>query len=256
MFYKKTVKIIGICGHDFCGSTLLSRLFAAIPSVASGGELRWLIDDPSDKGKCSVCGDRCDVFTPEMKQWLTEDNLYESVATAFGKNILISSDKGWDQYQRFVKEGGLTGIVLFRSLEGTASSDRKHQTVWPITKRSTVEASLAHWVMVYRRLLIWSEQYCKDHVFLNYESLVANPKAIMEKLCDRIGIILERPFPSGQLVTNYHSVLGNPSAHKSGKVYTDLSWKNKLSAAEISFLQNHREAKALLSQMKKRAIKP
>lgn len=254
MFHEEKLRIIGICGHDFCGSTILSRLFAAIPSVASGGELRWLVDDPDNRGRCCVCGDKCNVFTPSMRQWLTEDNLYESVASAFGKGILISSDKGWHQYQRFVKKKTMTGIVLFRSLEGIASSDKKHQTVWPLSKRSTVEASLVHWIKVYRKLFDWADRYCKDHVFLSYESLIANHRFVMKSLCDRVGVPLDGQFPGGPLVTTYHNVLGNPSAHKSGKVYKDLSWKSRLSASEVRFLRNHREANLLLERMKKRAL--
>ncbi|MHC4298896.1 MAG: hypothetical protein ACYS7Y_16585 [Planctomycetota bacterium] len=254
MLHEIRPKIIGICGHDFCGSTLLSRLFAAIPSVASGGELRWLIDDPDNRGTCCVCGDQCPVFTPSMKQWLTQENLYESVAAAMGKDILVSSDKGWFQYKRFVKKGTMRGIVLFRSLEGVASSDKKHQTVWPITNRSTVEASLVHWVKVYRKLFRWVNRYCKDSVFLSYESLVKDHQGVMTKLCDRLGIPLEGEFPAGPLVTDYHNVLGNPSAHKSSKVTMDRSWKNRLTDSEVHFLRNHREANQLLAQMKKRAL--
>jgi len=254
VLHEKVLRIIGICGHDFCGSTLLSRLFAAIPSVASGGELRWLIDDPHKRGKCIVCGDQCTVFTSEMKQWLTEDTLYESVAHAFNKDILISSDKGWYQYQRFVKKETMTAIVLFRSLEGIASSDKKHQTVWPLTNRSTVEASLVYWVKVYQELIDWVDRYCKDVVFLSYDSLVKNHVSVMKRLCDRLGILLEGKFPGDQLVAKYHNVLGNPSAHQSHKVYTDLSWKNRLSRGEIDFLQNHLGANVLLEKMKKRAI--
>lgn len=254
MLHEKSLKVIGICGHDFCGSTLLSRLFAAIPSVASGGELRWLVDDPKIRGDCCVCVTRCPVFTPEMKEGLNADNLYESVANAFGKPVLVSSDKGWHQYQRFVKKKTMTAVVLFRSLEGIASSDKKHQRVWPLTTRTTVEASLVYWVKVYQELMDWVDRYCKDAVFLSYESLVENHPAVMTKLCDRLGILLDDGFPEGYLVSRYHNVLGNPSAHKSCRVYTDLSWKNRLSLSEISFLQNHRGAKLLLEKMKKRAL--
>lgn len=189
-----------------------------------------------------------------MKERLTRDNLYESVAAAFDKDILVSSDKGWYQYQRFVKRKAMTGVVLFRSLEGIASSDKKHQTVWPLTNRSSVEASLVYWIKVYQELMDWVRRYCKDAVFLSYESLVANHQAVMTKLCDRLWIPLDGEFPSGHLVTKYHNVLGNPSAHNSFKVYPDLSWKKRLSAGEIAFLQNHREANLLLEKMKKRAL--
>ena len=248
------MRTIGICGHDFCGSTLLSRLFAAIPSVASGGELRWLVNDPGNRGRCSVCGPDCDVFTEDLISGLSPKTLYEQVCEAFGRDTLVSSDKGCKHYQRFVRKGEMTGIILFRSLLGVASSDRKHQMVWPFVPRASVNKSIEGWINVYRKFLEWAPEFCEDYIFLSYEGLVADHVGVMTRLCERIGVQLDGAFPSGPLVAEYHNVLGNPSAHDSRKVCADESWKKRLTAEEQLCIRKHTTAQEIYKKMRKQAI--
>ena len=248
------MRIIGICGHDFCGSTLLSRLFAAIPSVASGGELRWLLTDPNKRGRCCICGDSCNVFTKSMKKGITEKNLYKRVGNAFKKEILVSSDKGYKQYERYVKYGTMTGIVLFRSIEGIASSDKKHQKIWPYTRRKTVKSSLRNWMKIYRKLLKWAPVFCSDYVILSYETLVSDYARVMTALCERLEIPMNGTFPSGSLVDNYHNILGNPSAHNSREVRQDDSWKKRLTKKEIDYIHCHTRAQRLYNKLRKRSF--
>jgi hypothetical protein len=249
------MRVIGICGHDFCGSTLLARLFAAVPSVASGGELRWLITDPGVRGKCSICKGKCPIFDEDLLLGLTPRTLYQRVAERFGKEIIVSSDKGFRHYERFMPPNEVTGIVLFRSPEGCASSDRKHLKVWPYVRRNTIRKSLDEWSAVYRNLLAWAPSYCKNYVVLSYDQLAANPVDTMNRLCERLAIPLDDGgFPDGPLVDRYHNVLGNPSAHNSGYVVPDNSWRRRLSAEERSFIQSDAKTQALHRRLKELAL--
>jgi len=185
---------------------------------------------------------------------LSPKTLYEQVCEAFGRDTLVSSDKGCKHYQRFVRKGKMTGIILFRSLLGVASSDRKHQMVWPFVPRASVNKSIEGWINVYRKFLEWAPEFCEDYIFLSYEGLVADHVGVMTRLCERIGVQLDGAFPSGPLVAEYHNVLGNPSAHDSRKVCADESWKKRLTAEEQLCIRKHTTAQEIYKKMRKQAI--
>ena len=106
------MRLVYVYGTDYCGSTLLDRLFWNVPGVGAPGEMHWLFDAPR-RGSIPTCGEHeveractlhgadCPVFgRPWVEQHFDLCYLYQMVAERLGVTWLVSSDKNWYHYRR------------------------------------------------------------------------------------------------------------------------------------------------------------
>jgi hypothetical protein len=89
------LRVIGILGTSFSGSTVLNLLLGAHPDIYAGGELSALILNRGDEGVsvCSACGSACAYWTGPARAAITKANLYHEIERIFGKRIVVDSSK-------------------------------------------------------------------------------------------------------------------------------------------------------------------
>ena len=228
-------RIIGIVGRDFCGSTLLSRLFSCIKGVTPAGEMHWLVDAPSggsiitDAGwpvtrKCVVHGDSCDKLTPTFVDAPhSPDTLYAEVAQAMDASILVSADKAIRHYERFTKPEEMDAVVLFKTPQAQAVSDIRNE-------KREFDRALARWTFVYESIIGWCtfHRYPRSFIFVSYEELVADPLNMMIAICSNLGLpqptydIVER-FEKSATEKRYHCIGCNPHSHMHTTIKFDPS---------------------------------
>lgn len=250
------MRTIGIVGRDFCGSTMLLRLFAAIERVEPVGELHWLIDAPVAGTKtsagwtvtrsCVVCGKDCPVFTPEfVSSSHTAEDLYGDVAKQVGANTIVSADKLMMHYERFLKPGQLDAIVLYKSPQAQVCSDMNNEG-------RDFDQALALWSMTYNCIIDWcaNAEFPRSYTFVSYEELAANPRGVMASLCLRLGLA-EPPddlldlFVVSQLKRRYHCIGCSPHSHRRGEIVVDKHWKEVLTEQQKALCTNGQAAVVL-----------
>jgi hypothetical protein len=250
-------RIIGIIGRSFCGSTLLSRLMAAIDGVGAAGELHWvhdapLIGDVKTKAgwpvtrRCVKCGEKCRVFSESfIASPPKKKDLYREVAERMGVDTLVVSDKLTGHYSQCCARNNVDGIVLFKRPEAAALSDMRNEG-------QTVEQAVAGYAGMYDGMLRWAPQYCRRLLFVNYEELAEDPWGMTEKVRKALGIPGELPEEKDYAAVEYHAVGGNPKAHKREDISVDDRWKTELSARERGFIANSRANAIFKKLMQKR----
>lgn len=255
------MRTIGIVGRDFCGSTLLSRMMAAIPDVASVGEIHWLLHAPLRRGRCLVCDPtdvpppkihtpatsiRCKIFTKDfITSGLRERTLYRRTLEQFGRGVLVTSDKSVAHLNRFGNVEDTECIVLVRSVYGTTASDIRRGV-------RSVQKSVDHWEEVYKRTLAWSKK-SRHRVVLTYERLVEDPIGIMNRLSSELNLqkMAKSDLLSG---SEYHHVGGNHLAIATTEVRSDNRWKTELSDGNKKIIGSRSEVHALYEKLRKMSI--
>lgn len=241
-------RLIGIVGTTYCGSTVLSRMLAAYPAVASAGEVQHILK-PGGRAKyspCSVCYDQCPVFTRAMIDRCTEATLYHKVAAAFDKPILVVSDKSPASYRRFAEPKTMEGIVLYRRPEGYATSARRYEGANPLQAART-------WARLYAQALAWCETFLNRHVVVSLEWLAEDHVPRMRQIAKEMDLGPgEVPVDPSTLV--YHHVHGNTAAHKREGVFVDRRWKDELSESEIAEISDDESIATVLRMLDRVAL--
>jgi hypothetical protein len=201
---------------------------AAVPDIASVGEVHHLIDHPQ-QWVCGGCYSKhaeeppelsekrpawqmpqraeitCPVLTPVFRRERFADaSLYARVAAQFNASTIVSSDKSPDIYRRFVHSGTMDGLFLFRHPAGYVASDRR--------RGRNAEASLRIWHGFVQTVHRWCRSYCKSVHYVCYENLVADPERGVQALCAALGLHCPSTLPSLNDI-EYHHVGGNARAH-------------------------------------------
>lgn len=247
------MRIIGILGRSFCGSTLLSRLFTTIPNVASGGEMHWLVDDKS-KAICVFCRKPCPVFNQAFfAQRFHQKNVYNMVWKTLGKpQVLVSSDKVPNHFARFTTPKTMDAIVLFRDLPGTCASDWKRR--WKHGR--TIDQTLTHYQGYYPLVEAFATQHCKSVTVVSYELLTANPKAMMAAICKKLNLPSMPAIPDDlRKLPIAHQICGNRNAFMREGISTDKSWQTELNPAQKKLIQSH-PANRTYTLLKSKCLKP
>lgn len=93
------LRVIGILGTSFSGSTVLNLMLGAHPEIHAGGELSALILAHGDDGAgvCTACGIACPYWNDRARNVVTRANVYREVERIFGKRVIVDSSKsiGW-----------------------------------------------------------------------------------------------------------------------------------------------------------------
>ncbi len=107
------LRVIGILGTSFSGSTVLNLMLGAHPEVHAGGELSALILSRGDESAsaCSACGFGCRYWNETVRATVTKANLYREVERIFGKNVIVDSSKSIDWFNEVLASDEHQGIA-------------------------------------------------------------------------------------------------------------------------------------------------
>lgn len=211
------MRVIYIAGTDFCGSTLLDRLFWLVPGVVAPGELHWLLDAPATGARptragwqvsrlCTRHGAACTALPKSFVERSFEPaTLYSEVAAQLGADVLVSADKGSRHCQRLAAHWQPAVVVLYKSPRAQTASFQHNE------RRPPVEG-----------LGIWRETYSllldshPDAVSIAYEALAAYPNEVMSHLCETMGLHPWQRVDASSVLQgqDYHHVGGNPRTHQ------------------------------------------
>jgi len=212
-------RYIGIVGTSYCGSTTLSRLFAAVEGVASVGECHWLLDDYRAIAKkahgerapwCGYCathgkGSDCEVLEGILRRKYTDKNLLPDIADELNADVVVVSEKAHFVYDRILPTEGMDAVLLHRHPRGMIQSLIARDG-------STRDQADAAYTNFYMSALEWCRRCCKTTTVVSFESLLDNTQEVFSALCDDLELP-DTVLPSlGDIV--YHHIYGNTQAHQ------------------------------------------
>jgi len=245
------MRVIGIVGRAFCGSTILSRLLNAIPGVVSVGEAYQVLFHAS-YARCTVCGPQCEFIKPSRFAGVNDSMLYDSFGQTFHTQIIAVSDKLQKRYQRYIQpHHEFDGIVLFKQPEAFAASDKRgHANHRMLNGKQVFNAipvteSLRLTADYYEGVLQWSAPRSKVYVELN--RIVENPQMELDRICDA----LDMPYGNvGDFDSiKWHNVMGNNQARKATKLEKDERWRTELTPLEKSLVGSNNRMRKLMKTL-------
>lgn len=253
------MRLVGILGTPFCGSTLLCRLMSSVPGLEVGGEVHWIdtLKRPDAheylkerRLECAIhpiAKGGCPVFTEE---WLRSRRdpavVYDDVAAALDAEILLVSDKEPRRYDQLEAAKRIEMILLFKAPLAHCTSNRRHRTL-------PIELALGGWSQAYTEAIMWAQKNATQTAIISYERLAAEPVEQVRALCN----FLELPAPQlghGELPSDYHHIAGNSGAHASTKVTLDEGWKTELTEEEQRVIKADQRAARLHHLLRELAL--
>jgi len=224
------MQILGIIGISFCGSTYLARLLDQLEGYVSPGEPHWLVDEPTTKRSLCRHG-ACDAVA-----------------------VFVSADKHWYHFPRFVKPWDMCGVVLYKSPEGHALSEAKHNmSLW----RDAVD----EWTSFYLEVMSWSERHgevnghCSRTRYVCYDDLAANPVAMVRTLLRELGLPGASSLVNPDNLGDGHIIGGNPGGRVATAGYHDRDWVNKLSLEAQGGIQDYEPAQRVLRELEAKKLR-
>lgn len=243
------MRFAGIVGRRFCGSTIFARAMAAVPGVASVGELHWLIDAPGQQiSRCAPCGIDCEVFTPPVRKgpW-NRTTLYESVLQLHGGDVLLSADKTPWQYERFLEPHTMEGILMFRDPLGAVASDLRRGIFADPKSGDAARWALLGWLEFYHGLDLWMSSFCKSWCIVSYYDFVDDPWATARAVCRRFGWN-EPVIPESLADLKYHHI-GGGTGHNHDTIRHDDRWREQLTIEQQRIVEHDLRAQTLHSEL-------
>ncbi|MDF8332081.1 hypothetical protein [Novosphingobium cyanobacteriorum] len=217
---------IAICGTAYCGSTLLDRLLGGLPGVRSIGESHWLtkvrhdnrycdaiMSAPLDGVRwvpCTVCGQKCEVLTPDWRRSLVADQThwYRKVAHRLGTSMLVSADKNLPKLVEKDPLLEMGALVVFKSPAQAWCSHldklaKDRDAEWYLAECSRY---LDNWARSYRGF-VDNFRPQGPVVFLSFEAFTQDPASLLPAVCSRLGL----PYDAGVLARTLpgHAIGGN-----------------------------------------------
>ena len=198
------MKIIGIVGAIYCGSTIVSRLLSSLPGVIAPGEIEQILQHGWPI--CQNCGGACDLFTEEFVKSCTRKNIYEKLSEAYGgADVLVSSDKNTESLLRYSQRPSHV-IMLSRDPVQHAVSISRTQ--------GTEEQSAIELVTFYQSQINLLSIESIPYVHMRMEAFLDDPTGAVHWLAQQ-GIV---PDGIPQFPPTFHHCLGNFDAVISKKV--------------------------------------
>jgi len=203
------MRVIGIIGAGYSGSTLLAFMLGSLPGVKTCGESYHLITKKKPVG-CRVCPEgTCDVYSPQFKAGVTFRDGWKRIAARLNTDTLVVSEKGPAIYRQFLagnEDLDISFVVLHKRPEAFVFSSQRHSNATSST------SGLGFWVNRNRESLELIRGGGYRHVGVSFEELTASPAAVLERICNR----LDLPYLSSAVEYwnfEHHSISGNFSAH-------------------------------------------
>lgn len=213
------LRVYGISGRGFSGSTLLSLLLGSHSKIFSTGEAyrafqiyRHLFNCADNTNFCAMHYTECDFWTAEFRAQCDDadlDFLYERIERYDpGKKIVVHSFKHPDLYadmlQRSLRVNGL--IVLFKHPVSYYTSVKVHLG-------QSVSEACGEYVEKYTQIIEMCNAYNIPMFPLFYDDLATRTGPCLKSLCEWMGMVYEpgmiEPWKVSEKI---HMVGGNTGA--------------------------------------------
>lgn len=158
--------------------------------------------------------------------------VYDAVRMAFDVDVVVDSSK------HYVRAVGLYKlnpesfriIMLTRDGRGVFHSGLKRN--W------SKERSLGAWLNHNARMIPLLREYvAPEHILhVKYEDLVANPRSVLERICDFSGLAYEDAM-AGASTKIYHMPNGNPMRFGFSQIKPDMGWMAALTEADLKYFE-------------------
>ncbi len=188
-----------ICGAGHSGSTLLGLILGSHPSCFYCGEaakVRYLgdRDKPERKRVCKLCGEGCRLWSGF--RWRPGTPLYDQVARAAGRPVVIDSSKNVAWIRERLSELAQPPLLIFLERDGRAvinSRIRKYP-------ERPVERLIRDWREQIERTRELYDGHRGRRCRLRYEQLASDPEPAVRRLCE----LLELDFEPAMLAFERH----------------------------------------------------
>ena len=256
------MKILGILGLDYSGSTMVTNVLSGISNSASIGESHWILD--KNLG-CKECFNKpCPIFTKDMlarlrRKELDDGEWWEIIAEYTKSDIIISSDKSPRIYERF----GVPDYLLFLYKDPKANINSWCRRQFKDTINTSgyysedqINKGIAWWKKNTISIFDWlNDNISKNIAVLNLEDFCVNPYEGLAEISGWLGA--EYDHTTVQFWTkDLHYIGGNHSVkrlsnekffYKSIKI--DDRWKDKISPQCQSVIDEDEEIKEIINKI-------
>jgi hypothetical protein len=208
-----------IVGVSFCGSTLLGLVLGGLPGVANVGESHWLIDKRRERSsqelpttpegfeQCMSCGSDCPIVTDDLRQRLADPSrdFYATLAAAYRADIIVTSDKSYDQVVTLDPHLENDAIVLFRE---PMASWQSHRVRHPVAASPEGQRDyFRNWADAYEILLHYFHNR-GTKVVVDFDEFAAAPQRVLAVICRALSLPFD-PHALAYWRRTQHFVGGN-----------------------------------------------
>ena len=182
------INVIAIMGMPYCGSTLFAYQLGSLTNCAAIGELyNWAFRNygtgkPISYGQCATC-ENCEHLTPEFREALTAENVYQKYSELFEVTNLIDGSKVVPYYRDIVfpqyaqrTDVKIIPVILYKSPLESCASSKIHEG----------KLDDESWCSVYEDALSATEAM-RNRIILSYKDFVINNAVFLKYFCDLLG---------------------------------------------------------------------
>ena len=200
------MRVVGIIGCGFSGSTLLSFMLGSLPGCKTVGE-DWHLMEQEVECRCCPPG-TCPVFVPGFRDGMEYRNAWEHLAGLLGTETLVVSDKIPHVYARYLEDNpvDISFVVLYKRPEAYVWSSMRHN------RADSKISGLQYWTSGNAEAL----RFCRDggykYTVCSFEDLTEAPRKELLKISEA----LDLPYDPGAVEYwnhEHHDFGGNWSAH-------------------------------------------
>ncbi len=221
------IKVLGILGTSYCGSTICGLMLNTHPEIATIGEVRHAFDgvlqdtnkrlsEPERRGAhgtnqvgCYLDKEKCNIFRVNEFPYKPE-GFYDKIAERLNTKILVDSSKTLTHFRKFdEKTIDLMYLVMIKDPLGFLNSVIKYKQNSDINWVGNI------YVKIYEQILRVIPDY--KHIILPYERFIKRRKKNFIEIAKLLGV--ENKFD----INNFqkyecHHIMGNINAFKSTKI--------------------------------------
>jgi len=257
------LKVLGIVGLDYCGSTVVSNVLSGLPGTVNVGESHWILDRNL---RCKECGKApCPVFHGTLLDKLKSadienDSWWEIISLGTGAELIVSSDKLPKHYDRFGVPNYL--IFLYKDPRANIFSWCKRKFEYDLSDAPSIistehiEIGINWWVNITIQMADWLEKQKSDVSVVSLENFTINTREMVRGISSWLAMEYD-PSAIDYWNRELHYIGGNhsvkrmkPNQHFYNKIAIDERWRESISPQDSERIRNSNEIWALIDRIK------
>ena len=198
---------IVLLGTSYCGSSLVNAVLDSHSQVAGGGELHWLVSKHA-RGVCAICGDNCQVWTPDVRQSITAENVWDTCAALTRKSFVLDTSKMKDWFVDFlpkVKQERIITVMGKHPIRLASSFMEKARRRDDMKQYRDIGFLMERIASSYKFIF---DNY-KIEMMLKYEDFVESLESSSNAILKKFDLAFEQPMLNWQK-DQHHYIGGNP----------------------------------------------
>ena len=249
---------IVLLGTSYCGSSLVNAVLDSHSQIAGGGELHWLVSKHA-RGLCAICGEDCKLWTPEVRQTITAENVWDTCATLTKKSFVLDTSKMKNWFIDFlpkVKQERIVTVMGKHPIRLASSFLEKARRREDMKQYRDIDVLMERIASSYKFIF----DSFKIEFLLRYEDFVKSPEKSLDSILKNFDLSFEQSMSNWQK-DQHHYIGGNPgprfqlhrdlvpdtdfirSKYEQDGVFLDDSYLQVLSEAEITQISSSDGAK-------------